>query len=80
MEVKHAEQTNNCEATRKYSISWGKHPKVETETGTCRLYAKVVFCKDSKTRKCQSCATSLLNERLTFQVQFRVVCSNDTEE
>jgi hypothetical protein len=33
MAIKHAEQTNNYEVTRKYSVSWGNDPKLEmTET------------------------------------------------
>jgi hypothetical protein len=34
MVIKYTEQTKNCEATRKYSVPWGKHMKVEArETG-----------------------------------------------
>jgi hypothetical protein len=29
--ITHAEQTNNCEAEIKYSVSQGKHSKLETE-------------------------------------------------
>jgi hypothetical protein len=50
--IKHAEQTGNCEAARKYSVSWGKHPKVEiTETGN---YAKkcMLSYKRQEMRRC----------------------------
>jgi hypothetical protein len=44
MVIKHAEQTNNWETARKYSIFWDKCLNVErTGTGTCQFYAKIII-------------------------------------
>jgi hypothetical protein len=62
MMIKHAEQSkNNCEAARKYTVSQGKHLKVETTvTRTSKFYAKRFISMDSNTEQNMYHATSLV--------------------
>jgi argonaute-like protein implicated in RNA metabolism and viral defense len=82
MMITHAEQSkSNCEAARNYTVSQGKHLKVETTvTRTCKFYAKLVILMDSKTEQNMSHATSLLSESLKFKVHHKAVHKNDVEE
>jgi hypothetical protein len=73
---------NNCEVAKKYSVSQGKHPKVETTkpeltpilSKNCHLY------EFQDRNECQFHAMSLVNERLRFYVKLSTVCTKDMEE
>lgn len=79
--IKHAEQTNSCESSGKYSVSQDRHLKVETaETRTCQFNMKIFVCTDSETIECQSHAALLLNGRPQFYVHLYVVFISDMEE
>jgi hypothetical protein len=56
MAIKHAEQTNNCDAAKKCNVSQSKHLKMETVE--IRNYV-IIICTDAKTMECQFCARPL---------------------
>jgi hypothetical protein len=67
MVTKNAEHPNICEAARKYSVSRGKHPKVETtKTELKPTYVKTAACMDSKTEWNAVLGCKFLNGRLQF--------------
>jgi hypothetical protein len=47
--IKHGEQRDSCEAARKFSVSWGKHPKAKKQDPELKsssyIRTSVVICK-----------------------------------
>jgi hypothetical protein len=80
MVIKHPKQTTvKRQENTSPEANLGKWKQQKLE-GTHQLYVKVTICTDSQTLGCQSHTISLFNKTPKFEVQLRVVCTNEEEQ